>query len=169
MKSLSSKRPKRLRSTSEQISIEKLFQIYIVLRRFISGKFIPTNYLETSWGFSHFEKLQDLLLQYQKDTGIRVDPIIYMKSHFLVYGEKTYPSHLISKHSLDIYRKYREKIASSRANPDSGYQAELDTLSYIAKIRSNTLEETFFLLRNTGLLTEEFIRKWEGEHGEVEF
>lgn len=138
--------------------VEKLFRIYAVLRRLTSGTNIPIQFLESRWGRKVFEELQKNILEHQKTTGLKVNPTIFIRTQFLVYGKDTYPTHLIAYNSFDIYRQYREQCVFKVSDDDSTFKTQMVTLDYLCRIRSESRQEAISKLQHEGLFTEAFIK-----------
>jgi hypothetical protein len=144
------------------VEVANLFRIYAVLRRLTSGVEIPEYLLDSKWGTTVFKQLQTNLLEHQKATGLKIDPIHFIRTHFLVYGKDTYPTHLIAHNSFDIYRKYREQCTFVVSEEDNSFDVQMRTLDYLAEVRKETREQTVESLRNEGLFTEAFIEYVRG-------
>lgn len=137
--------------------------MYEAHRRVFSGKKIPRELLEGYWGASYFKKLSERIREYEKQTGLKVDLITYFRAHFAMFGENTYPTHLISESSWDIYRKFRDSLHYSQQDQLNSPENQKKLLLYLAECRDETPEETLKVLRHSGLFTEEFVRSWEAE------
>lgn len=139
---------------------KKLFRIYVAARRWFSGKKIPPQILHSSWGLKPFEKLVDLIKQREQETKLSIDKLNYIKAHFAVFGENTYPTHLASSKSWEIYRKFKEAV-SYQVSSSHPLQEQQDLLQYLAEVRQESVEEIMSKLRNSGLFTEEFVGVWD--------
>jgi hypothetical protein len=93
-----------------------LWRLYRVLKAEECG--VP------SWAFLHetkgaktcFATLVQWIEAYRQDHLI-VDPVDWIRAHLRVYGDVTYPPHLISAFSFDLYRRYLEVKHSTVTEP----------------------------------------------------
>lgn len=135
-----------------------LARLFSVIRHDLSGNY----YKVSSKGrdFSCFVKLVNLLAQWERNSGLKVDPVVYLSAHVWFYGAETYPTHLISEYSLSLYNSYAgSQLASKCVLSDKGdLLFDSEVLEYLSRVRGESEEEVFLSLKESGLFSEVFLK-----------
>lgn len=138
---------------------KRIFRYYAAVREIFTGKSIPVQILERSWGPKPFNRISRHLRKYEKETGVSVNRIEYIRSLFIQYGNSCYPNRCLGDAALEIYRRHRERTNFEVAENDASqsHLGQLEILEHLAAMRNELPEDVLNSFRTAGVFTEDFI------------
>ena len=104
--------------------------------------------------FNIFKNLSSLISKYESDTGILINPQLFIKAHFKIFGGNMYPNMLVTAKMWEIYRTYRDNQKIEVKKPTTDESA---LLKYLSVQRGESEEETLELFKDAGLFSESFL------------
>jgi hypothetical protein len=110
-----------------------------------------------------FKKVAKTLIETEQESKEEIQDELYVAAIFLKYGYETQPGHLLGKNAYAIYRERLGQLVYTKYTPKKNLDEE--TLKYLCEARGETPAETIWALRNSGLFSQSFIKKWEKKRG----
>ena len=111
-----------------------------------------------------FSKCARRIEEYEKQNNTKVDLARYIRAHFSIFGNKTFPAHLISENSWLHYAQYHEP-KETQLSASSLFDAEARQLKYLADRRGEDEYSLLFNLKDSGLFTSNFVSTMLEDYG----
>ncbi len=98
----------------------------------------------------------------ERRTHLEIDDSLFVLAQFRKYGEWTYPGHLSGRAAIEIYNKALTEFCTPVAKPNKHLEREV--LKYLCQVRGEPEAEVMEALKDSGLFSPGFIKKWEVSH-----
>lgn len=140
---------------------KRFSRLFAAVKNNISGVSHIAVVQEDSGAFTCFIRLAERFEEISNTTGQEIDAVTYMKAHASHYGADLYPSHLISNHSLKLYKMYlTEHIAETiRLSKEERIALDTEMLRQLSQTRNETEDEVLEALRDSGLFSADFLKE----------
>lgn len=154
-KKSSAPKKEKLQVTKKEYSRARvLLRLYLYIKYITTGVKIPFDYMLNHKSFNIFKSLSILISKYESDTGILINPQLFIKAHFKIFGGNMYPNMLVTAKMWEIYRTYRDNQKIEVKKPTTDESA---LLKYLSGQRGESEEETLNLFKDAGLFSESFL------------
>jgi len=138
------------------VKVRKLFNLW---RALYKNGAAPGRSLEEYWSLEPFKKLHNSFIKKEKETGIKVDPAIFIVAQFVYWGDNCYPSKLTGEGNWKIYKDFNDKFYAHDEvfSEEKFWRAQEEMLEHLCECRNETEKEVIESLRKTSIFTDEFV------------
>lgn len=105
-----------------------------------------------------FNKAAGRLNEHERQNLVEVDDVLFVMAQFEKYGTRTYPGHLLSESAFEIYYKEMNRQCYQVATPSKDSDRKL--LKFLSLVRGESEEEVMANLKNAGIFSSAFIKRW---------